>query len=1056
MRIALSILFALFAAASTYSQENDGSVRLPNEGYSPEYERVIQHAQLENASSQRWLGFKEKHGDWRAFWNEWTGTPYRVWGEGYQIPGISRVDSSNADAAARLFIGAFEDLLRCDARALRLVNANEYDGKWTVSYEQLVDGIRVLNSDVTVTMNDRGRVFMFGSEFQPEIGVSTTPTIDREQARLLAATGLVMRPGGIDEASGSELALLPYSTSSGMTHRLVYDFTVPQDEFHIWETLVDAHDGTVLQRRNRVTGGIGGTVTSNVKTVSYTQTGTVVPNTDQYVTVASANTTTNGSGVYSSSNSGTVTMKFEGPYCKISRQDGSNSVITQVIANNSTYNVEWNNTNSTAAERTAFQTVNRSRRYILDMDPAITSLNYQVLTKVNLPQTCNANFDGNGLNFYTSGTSTLGPCPKAAEMPDVVMHEYGHLVNRKVYIEFGKSNGMTNGSLNEGVADANASFQLDRPEMGVGFFGTNTVLRNLDNTNRYPRDITGEVHNDGMIMGGALWDMRVNIGLAQASRVMHFARRGKPDDSNTGKAFTKYFLEILKVDDNDANLANGTPNSAGIVAAFAKHGIPSGLLTITHAKQSSAAANTAIPVTCTVVSALTDISTSQVRVHYRPDGGRWLIVNMTKTGGQNNGTSNWSGTIPGQPAGTVLEYFIEAAEAWGSSLTHPADGSAVPHMVLVGFTRNVLFDFETAAGWTGHIPGDQAVTGRWVRVDPVGTFVNSSPVQPEDDHSPTGTFCWVTGNGAVNGAAGDQDVDDGETTLLSPVLNLSNLSTPVIRYWRWFSNNLGASPGGDPWVVQISSDNGSSWFDVENTTLSDNSWSERVAVVSRYVTPTSEVRLRFVARDDDPQSLVEAAVDDVEVLYVSVVPVELSRLSAVRSADGILARWRTESETNNHGFEVQFRVEGGADWTTAAFVPGAGNSATPLEYSRVFDPRSAAPLHVRLRQIDNDGSATTSQSVFVAAGELNFTLRGNHPNPFTSRTTVTFDLSEASEVRIIISNTLGAEVLRYEALAMPPGAHGVRLDMTGLPSGVYQCQVIAGERQGTFPMLLAR
>jgi len=83
-----------------------------------------------------------------------------------------------------------------------------------------------------------------------------------------------------------------------------------------------------------------------------------------------------------------------------------------------------------------------------------------------------------------------------------------------------------------------------------------------------------------------------------------------------------------------------------------------------------------------------------------------------------------------------------------------------------------------------------------------------------------------------------------------------------VRYWRWYTNDLGNNPGEDTWVVQISSDGGSSWVDLERTTASDNSWQERSFLVSTYVTPSTSVVVRFVASDLVNGSLVEAAVDD--------------------------------------------------------------------------------------------------------------------------------------------------------------------------------------------------
>jgi hypothetical protein len=62
--------------------------------------------------------------------------------------------------------------------------------------------------------------------------------------------------------------------------------------------------------------------------------------------------------------------------------------------------------------------------------------------------------------------------------------------------------------------------------------------------------------------------------------------------------------------------------------------------------------------------------------------------------------------------------------------------------------------------------------------------------------------------------------------------------------------------------VQISSNGGLSWVDLENTTTSHNSWEERSFLVSDYVTPTAQVVVQFVASDEGGGSLVEAAVDD--------------------------------------------------------------------------------------------------------------------------------------------------------------------------------------------------
>jgi len=123
----------------------------------------------------------------------------------------------------------------------------------------------------------------------------------------------------------------------------------------------------------------------------------------------------------------------------------------------------------------------------------------------------------------------------------------------------------------------------------------------------------------------------------------------------------------------------------------------------------------------------------------------------------------------------------------------------------------------------------------------------------------------VTGQSAPGGSAGSADVDGGRTTLTTPTFDLTNVVEARVTYWRWYTNNLGNNPNEDYWVVQISPDDGVNWVDLERTTASQNSWVEQSFLVEDYITPTSQVVLKFIAEDEINGSLVEAAVDDFEI-----------------------------------------------------------------------------------------------------------------------------------------------------------------------------------------------
>ena len=223
--------------------------------------------------------------------------------------------------------------------------------------------------------------------------------------------------------------------------------------------------------------------------------------------------------------------------------------------------------------------------------------------------------------------------------------------------------------------------------------------------------------------------------------------------------------------------------------------------------------------------------------------------------------------IPPQPAGTMVEYYIEASDLEGHYLTDPPEAPASMYRFFVGTTELVFADdFETDLGWTVGSPDDGATTGVWVRADPVGTWNGEFPVQPEDDHTADpGVRCYVTGNGAIGGAQGDQDVDGGRTTLTSPRMDLTDATFAWLRYYRWYTNDTGGGPETDDWIVDASYDDGDTWVRLETVRSSLRNWSQIDIELSSMLPLTEQMRFRFIAVDDDPGSIVEAAIDDLQV-----------------------------------------------------------------------------------------------------------------------------------------------------------------------------------------------
>lgn len=244
---------------------------------------------------------------------------------------------------------------------------------------------------------------------------------------------------------------------------------------------------------------------------------------------------------------------------------------------------------------------------------------------------------------------------------------------------------------------------------------------------------------------------------------------------------------------------------------------------------------------------------------YRFDGGSYSSVPL-----QNVGGDTWEASIPGADCADSPEYYVAAAGDGGTSVTSPSDAPASAYSYIVGEDIvRVLNEMEVDEGWTVGAPGDSATTGVWNRMNPQAT-----DAQPEDDTTQNGTQCWVT-DGFAGASLGANDVDDGATTLLSPIVDLSTAIDPVVSYNRWYSNDQGGSPNADVFVIDISNDGGTTWTNVETVGPSgpgtSGGWTPTSFRPADILPLTGQMRMRFVASDEGNGSIVEAAIDDFRI-----------------------------------------------------------------------------------------------------------------------------------------------------------------------------------------------
>ena len=174
----------------------------------------------------------------------------------------------------------------------------------------------------------------------------------------------------------------------------------------------------------------------------------------------------------------------------------------------------------------------------------------------------------------------------------------------------------------------------------------------------------------------------------------------------------------------------------------------------------------------------------------------------------NDGSYTFDLQIPND--GTVVSYYFYALNNQNQESYYPSGAENFPVVFVVGDLPVIYSqDFESQVnGWT--VTGD-AVGGVWEIAEPNGTYYGDVPVAPEEDATPLGELCYVTGNNAPTNSPSNDDVDGGSTILKSDLIDLSSEDKVILTYNRWYTNNLGDNPSTDIWRVDVSNNGGGSW-----------------------------------------------------------------------------------------------------------------------------------------------------------------------------------------------------------------------------------------------------
>ncbi len=536
-------------------------------------------------------------------------------------------------------------------------------------------------------------------------------------------------------------------------------------------------------------------------------------------------------------------------------------------------------------------------------------------------------------------------------------------------------------------------------------------------------------------------------------------RPGTPTTASDHASFwSKGYSAILLIedDDNDFNAYYHTTNdrityfnqpyfhkmSKLAIATFASFALNMNLK-IAHTPVVTAVYNDPIQVLATLQTGLqVGTGAAAPSLYYRlalggGNYGPFVRVTGTETGG---GTYGF--TIPVLPLGSTVEYYIAAQDASGSLVvTSPTGGSGVNPP---GSTPPPTF-YRFYIAQTEMVMIDSANnTSRWTVSGPWGVATSKYVSAPSSfNDSPAGQY----GNNVT------------ATMTQTGSINLQGVLGAGISYAAQWD----LEAGYDYVQVLISTNNGTSWTPLRAPSMisgagnfqpagqplyngTQTSWKNELIDISSYV--GQSVMLRFLFRSDASATRDGFFVDDIKLFAYTAVPVELVSFTGIVENDNVMLEWRTATETNNYGFEVEKKRDN--SFVSIGFVKGSGTSTGEKVYSFTDKNLSTGKAVYRLKQIDLDGTSTTFNEIEIDVAPVwNYSLAQNYPNPFNPSTVIEFTLAEQGEVSIELFDIQGTKVKDLVRGIQSAGKHSLTVSAEGLASGTYLIRMNAGKFTAT-------
>ena len=402
------------------------------------------------------------------------------------------------------------------------------------------------------------------------------------------------------------------------------------------------------------------------------------------------------------------------------------------------------------------------------------------------------------------------------------------------------------------------------------------------------------------------------------------------------------------------------------------------------------------------VSTLRNIDTA--KVFYKVDDGAFTAVDMVDAG-----DNVWSGTIPAQAAGSIVEYYfyvVDDSSDVSELPTNHATGNYLTYKVLD--TDPTIYDIQYTHAESGLSP----LHGCTVEFDAYMTMDGALAANFKDDAN-KGAVAVAQATGAYNGVWVLADPSALATLKEGDLVTVSGIvDDDHEAYWQWQTNT----------------------YVVGTVTLKINE------------TPLGTTPVTLADLEGDPEAyegvLVEIT-DDSEISSVNSYDLTMS--------DGTYSFLLDDDMVADSILDINYNenaVVGMVD--TLVVGDSLDNVIGVVMYSY-----GSVKLEVR------KGSDVTIKKVSEGPDAIDaipgkFALHQNYPNPFNPVTTIRFDLASATNVKLTIFDITGRVVDELVNTNMNAGSYDLRWNATHLSSGMYLYRIETPEFTATNKLLLLK